>query len=91
MIFDLIFYIIGSVLFIFSHLLPTWTIYPPEVTSAFVFFGKCFYQADFILPGVLTTLILVVLIATKFEAALYTVKLVELVINFFRGSGKVEL
>jgi hypothetical protein len=90
MIADIIFYILGSILYILEVLLPSWSLYPPEMLQAFTFFGSKFYQLDFFLPGVLVAFVSCVLLLVKFEAALFTLKIIENIINFFRGGKVIE-
>jgi len=90
MIIDILLYIIGTMITWIAYLLPVISIYPPELLAGVAFFGERIAALNFFIfdiPAIMAIFIAIL----QFEALYYLALKIASLVNFFRGSGKIEL
>ena len=89
MIISLLLYVAGGILGLVADLLPEKQIYPPALTDGIEYFGEQLGRLNFILP--IYELSGVALFFLNFLLAYGIAKLLLMVVNWFRGSGQIEV
>jgi len=89
MIITLLLYIAGGLVGFIAELLPTKQIYPIQLTEGITYFGQQIGRLNFIIP--VYELSGIVLFLLNFLSAYYLAILFLMVVNWFRGSGKIEI
>lgn len=90
MIPDLFLFIVGQLISWVAFILPSFSLYSPDILSGISFFGQKIAGLNFFvfdIPKILTIFLALV----QFEAVYFMAKKIASVINFFRGSGKLDI
>lgn len=89
MIISLILYVVGGLIGFIAEILPTKQVYPTGLTYGITYFGQQAGRLNFIVP--VYELSGVLLFLLNFLSAYFTAVLFLMVVNWFRGSGKIEI
>jgi len=90
MLVDIIIYVFATLISWTASILPTWTLWPPIVLESVAFFGQQMQKLNFFIFDVPAIMVIVVFLL-YFEIYYFTTRKIVSLINFFRGSGKLEL
>ena len=90
MIVDIILYVFGSLVGWTAALLPDWSLYPTGLIDGIEFFGEKIAGLNFFIFDIPEIMKIGIFILT-FEIYYFTANKIASIINFFRGSGKLEL
>jgi hypothetical protein len=86
MITELILSLLGYIFQIIGIILPTWNVWPDNVFHTLNYFGGLIGDYNFIFP--VDTLFNVILIFTRFLTYFMIAKLIAMIFNYLRGTGK---
>jgi len=89
MLFDAIFYLLGSILSIVSAIAPTWVIWPQTLLDGVNYFAVAIAKLNFLLP--IDTLFDCIEFFAGFLAAYYSVKGLVSLVNWIRGAGEIKI
>jgi hypothetical protein len=89
MIPSIFFYILGTLLYAMAIFLPEWSIYPPAILEGLTYIGSAAAKLNFIFD--MFSLFAAFVFIFQFLAYYYLAVVVISIINFFRGSGAVEM
>jgi hypothetical protein len=90
MIIDAILYLLGAFIGWVASILPTFSVYPPALLEGINFFGQKLASLDFFIFNI-PQIMVVGLAFLTFEINYFLALKIVSVVNFFRGSGKLEL
>lgn len=90
MIIDVLFYIIGYLVQILVYILPDWSFYPQTFLDGIAFFGQKIATLNFFIFDIPQIMIILTTVLS-FESFYYLVRRLVSVVNFFRGSGKLDI
>jgi hypothetical protein len=89
MIADILFTIIGWILGTLAFLLPTWTLWPTVVLDSLTYMAQSMAKLNFIFP--IDTLFTILSFLINYFVLYAIAKIIVMGINFFRGSGGIEI
>jgi hypothetical protein len=89
MILDIFIYLFGFFLLLITKILPEWVIWPDMVINGINYFASYCADLNFILP--IDTLFKAGIFYLNFVLYYITAKLILMGINWFRGSGKIDI
>lgn len=89
MILTFLFYVLTIFLSLLVGLLPTWTLWPADLTTSLNYFFSVLAKLNFLFP--VDTLFAVILFVIGFEILYFTAKIVLKIINFFRGASGIDI
>jgi hypothetical protein len=89
MLFDALFFILGSVLSIVAAIAPTWIIWPQTFLDGVTYFSTAIAKLNFILP--VDTFFSCVNFLAGFFAVYYSARLLISLINWARGAGEIKI
>lgn len=85
MITDLLIFIFRIVIDAIVFVLPTWTIWPPDLLNGVAYFAGSLAKINFIFP--IDTLFTIIIFIINFEVLYLTAKIVMKAFNYLRGTG----
>lgn len=86
MIVDILLAFLATIINAVCFILPTWQIWPSDILQGLSYFFASIAKLNFIFP--IDTLFNVIVFIVQFEVYYLSVKLILMVVNFFRGTGK---
>lgn len=88
MLTEILFYLLGFMIKMSVMILPSWHLWPRVITDAFQYFAGAAARLNFILP--VDTFFQCLAFFINFLIIYFSVRLVLMILNFFRGVGKLE-
>lgn len=89
MIPSVLFYVFGTLIYVLALFLPRIEVYPTAITAGLAYVGAAAAKLNFIIA--MTDLFNAFVFIFQFLALYYTAIMVISIVNFFRGSGGVEM
>lgn len=89
MILTLLFYILTIFLTLITAILPTWELWPADLTNSLTFYLSTLGKFNFLLP--IDTLFTIISFYIGFEVLYFTSKIVMKIFNYFRGASGIDL
>lgn len=85
MITNIFLYVVSQIVHILAQILPTWQVWPAELTSGITYFFTQIYIFNFIFP--IDTFMQVFSFLITFEVAYFGAKILIKILNYIRGTG----
>lgn len=89
MILTILFYVLGSIVGFLAEFLPVFSVWPASLTDGIYYFGQQLKLLNFILP--IYELSLLAMFVLSFLSYWFTAKIIVMIVNFFRGTGKIDV
>jgi hypothetical protein len=87
---DAILYIFGTLISWVAAILPDFSIYPDKFLAGIEYCGEKIHTLDFFIFDI-PNLMIIFIWFLSFESYYFTAQKIGSLINFFRGSGKLEI